>query len=60
MQKQYNYNTEEPVPLQVHKTNKLKKMHLVSNALSTILEESASNKVQQCMYNMIFHLIKNP
>ncbi|VVC40207.1 Hypothetical protein CINCED_3A023147 [Cinara cedri] len=48
MQKQYNYNTEEiPVTLQVQKTNKLKRMHLVSNALSTILEESATTKVQQ-------------
>lgn len=51
MQKQYNYNSEPP--LQVQKPAKLKRMHLVSNALSTILEESAASKVQQCMYNMI-------
>lgn len=50
MQKQYNYNTEEiSVSSQIQKTNKLKRMHLVSNALSTILEESATSKVQQCM-----------
>lgn len=50
MQKQYNYHTEQmPTPLQVGKPNKLKRMHLVSNALSTILEESATSKVQQCM-----------
>lgn len=50
MQKQYNYNAEQiETSLQVQKPNKLKRMHLVSNALSTILEESATNKVQQCM-----------
>lgn len=49
MQRQYNYvNEEMPTPL-VHKPNKLKRMHLVSNALSTVLEESATNKVQQSM-----------
>lgn len=49
MQKKYNLNNEATVTTQVQKTNKLKKMPLVSNALSTILEESASSKVQQCM-----------
>lgn len=51
MQKQYNYISEPP--LQVQKPNRLKRMHLVSNALSTILEESAASKVQQCMYAII-------
>lgn len=60
MQKQYNYNTEDiSVSSQIQKTNKLKRMHLVSNALSTILEESATSKVQQCMYNkFIFNFLK--
>lgn len=50
MQKQYNYITEQiRTSLPVQKPNKLKRMHLVSNALSTILEESATSKVQQCM-----------
>jgi len=50
MQKQYNYITEQmKAPLPVQKPKKLKRMHLVSNALSTILEESATSKVQQCM-----------
>lgn len=50
MQKQYNYHVNQiAASLPVHKTNKLKRMHLVSNAMSTILEESATNKVQQCM-----------
>lgn len=49
MQKQYNYQNNQKVLLPTQKTNKLKRMHLVSNAMSTILEESASNKVQQCM-----------
>lgn len=50
MQKQYNYHAEQIASsLQVQKPNKLKKMPLVSNALSTILEESATSKVQQCM-----------
>lgn len=51
MQKLYNYNTEQDItaPMQVQKHNRLKRMHLVSNALSTILEESATSKVQQCM-----------
>lgn len=48
MQKQYNYINQK-VSLPVQKTNKLKRMHLVSNAMSTILEESATSKVQQCM-----------
>lgn len=52
MQKQYNYISESS-PLQVQKPTKLKRMHLVSNALSTILEESAASKVLQCMYNII-------
>lgn len=51
MQKQYNYHSEKiPAPLPVQKPNKLKRMHLISNTLSTILEESATSKVQQCMY----------
>lgn len=51
MQKQYNYQSEKvPAPLPIQKPNKLKRMHLISNTLSTILEESASSKVQQCMY----------
>lgn len=45
MQKQYNYISESPP--QVQKPIKLKRMHLVSNALSTILEESAASKVLQ-------------
>jgi len=50
MQKQYNHNIEQLTTLSpVQKSNKLKRMHLVSNALSTILEESATSKVQQCM-----------
>lgn len=50
MQKMYNHQTEPlATTLQVQKPNKLKRMHLVSNAMSTILEESASSKVQQCM-----------
>lgn len=57
MQKQYNYHSEQPVaPLPAQKNYKLKKMHLVSNAMSTILEESATSKVQQCMYLHIFKL----
>lgn len=55
MQKQYNYNTEESqIALQVQKTKQLKRVHLVSNALSTILEESATSKVQQCMSKIYF------
>lgn len=51
MQKQYNYHSEKmPAPLPVQKPNKLKRMHLISNTLSTILEDSATSKVQQCMY----------
>jgi hypothetical protein len=51
MQKLYNYNIDEDMtaPIQFQKPNRLKRMHLVSNALSTILEESAASKVQQCM-----------
>lgn len=50
MQKKYNYETEQQAAtLPAQKTNKLKRMHLVSNAMSTILEESASNKVQLCV-----------
>lgn len=51
MQKLYNYSIEQDMtaPIQVQKPNRLKRMHLVSNALSTILEESAASKVQQCM-----------
>lgn len=51
MQNLYNYNTEQDmtVPKQVQKPNKLKRTHLISNTLSTILEESATSKVQQCM-----------
>jgi len=50
MQKQYNYISEEiGSSISVQKSNKLKRMHLVSNALSTILEESATTKVQQCV-----------
>lgn len=59
MQKQYNYNSEQPASLPVQKTNKLKRMHLVSNALSTILEESAISKVQQSMemaYTDLYYL----
>lgn len=49
MQKLYDYNTEQiGAPHPAQKTNKLKRMHLVSNAMSTILEESATSKVQQC------------
>lgn len=51
MQKQYNYISESPP--QVQKPIKLKRMHLASNALSTILEESAASKVLQCMYDII-------
>lgn len=51
MQKQYNYHTEKiPAPLPAQKPYKLKRMHLISNTLSTILEESATSKVQQCKY----------
>lgn len=49
MQRQYNYVNEEIRTPLIHKPNKLKRMHLVSNALSTVLEESATSKVQQCM-----------
>lgn len=53
MQKQYNYHADRiAASLPVNKTNKLKRMHLVSNAMSTILEESATNKVQQRMYKI--------
>lgn len=54
MQKQYNYHSEQPIAsLPVQKNHKLKKMHLVSNAMSTILEESATSKVQQRMYKYL-------
>jgi len=50
MQKMYNHQTEQlAATLLVQKPNKLKRMHLVSSAMSTILEESTSSKVQQCM-----------
>lgn len=51
MQKQYNYNSA--APLQNQKPNKLKRVHLVSNALSTILEESNISKIQQCVYAIV-------
>ncbi|XP_050421691.1 intermembrane lipid transfer protein Vps13-like isoform X3 [Adelges cooleyi] len=47
MQKQYDYLIEPKIAKQLSKKDKLKKMPLVSTALSTILEESASSKVQQ-------------
>lgn len=50
MQKQYDYLIEPKIAKQLSKKDKLKKMPLVSTALSTILEESASSKVQQSMF----------